>query len=238
MPLSVCILSDLTSIVATIVALYEACTVSETDYRLTLGGFGLWIFPALPTALIGLCLLIGERFFPRSSRANQWLLALILFVLTAAAVIFCVILAKLGTNASGQWYIGLIFYLFMLIPLYCMPQLLPLWCVLLVFPRVGSVAFAALRHYSGGQPYCKMPGPAFAAVYLAMGGIAAVLAGIGVMYHAVRTEGSALLGDGDQNRCDKLGHLQAINVRIDYTKFSVFTYTRLGIILRPSTTNS
>jgi hypothetical protein len=102
------------------------------------------------------------------------------------------IIAKLGTDASTGWYIGLGFYLFMLLPINGCPQLLPMWCFILVFPRVGSVAFAALRHYSGGLPYCKMRGPAFGAVYLTLGGIAAILAGIGVLYHGARTEGSGI----------------------------------------------
>jgi len=51
------------------------------------------------------------------------------------------------------------------------------------FARTGGVSIAALAHNAGGEPYCMIHGKAFAAIYIMMGGIAALLAFTGARYH-------------------------------------------------------
>ncbi|KAL1836576.1 hypothetical protein VTJ49DRAFT_4916 [Mycothermus thermophilus] len=51
------------------------------------------------------------------------------------------------------------------------------------FVRVGGVSVAALNHYSGGQPYCKLQGPGFAIVYIVMGATSSFLGVYGAFKH-------------------------------------------------------
>ena len=79
-------------------------------------------------------------------------------------------------KAGGEsWWLAFIFYVIMALPLtlsrrFALLMILGLW-----FVRVGGVSLAALNHYGGGQPYCKLQGLGFAVVYMTMGAIAAVL---------------------------------------------------------------
>jgi hypothetical protein len=178
-----CIGTDLLSIAATFITIYQACTLPEYDARRYFG-LSLWVYPTLPVALIGLSLLVGERFFPRTRRGGFLLLAFTLLVLTLAATAISLVLWKFDTtDGNGTWWISLFFYILMVLPVVYIRTLMLLWCVAAWMVRVGGVSLAALQHYSGGQPYCEMHGPGFAIVYMVLGGIAAVLALFGAFHH-------------------------------------------------------
>lgn len=179
-----CIGTDLLSITATIITIYQACTLPQYDARRNFG-LSLWVYPSLPVALIGLTLLVGERFFPHTPRGNLLLLAFILLVLVLAAMAVSLALWKFDTtDSNGTWWISIIFYVLMVLPVVYIRFLMAFWCVAAWMVRVGGVSLAALQHYSGGQPYCEMRGLGFAIVYMVLGGIAAVLALFGGFYHA------------------------------------------------------
>ena len=179
-----CIGTDLLSITATIITIYQACTLPQYDARRNFG-LSLWVYPSLPVALIGLTLLVGERFFPHTPRGNLLLLAFILLVLVLAAMAVSLALWKFDTtDGNGTWWISIIFYVLMVLPVVYIRLLMAFWCVAAWMVRVGGVSLAALQHYSGGQPYCEMRGLGFAIVYMVLGGIAAVLALFGGFYHA------------------------------------------------------
>ena len=182
-----CIGTDLLSITAVVITIYQACTLPQYDARRDFG-LSLWVYPTLPVALIGLSLLVGERFFPRTPRGSSLLLAFTLLVLILAATAVSLVLWKFDTtDGNGTWWISLLFYVWMVLPVVYMGKLgklMPWWCMAAWMVRVGGVSLAALHHYSGGQPYCKMHGFGFAIVYMVLGGIAAVLALFGTFYHA------------------------------------------------------
>jgi hypothetical protein len=56
------------------------------------------------------------------------------------------------------------------------------------FVRCFDVTFAALNHDGGGQPFCKLRGPAFGIVYIIMGVISCVLGVFGA-YKSIATWG-------------------------------------------------
>jgi hypothetical protein len=93
------------------------------------------------------------------------------------------------TDGYGTWWISIIFYSAMILPLvYARTtarfHVFP--CFAGWFARVGGVGLAALDHYAGGEPYCKISGTAFGIVYMTLGGVAAVLAFFGGVYHLRR----------------------------------------------------
>jgi hypothetical protein len=181
---------DLITITASIMTIYQACTLPQYDPRRHFG-LSLWVYPSLPVAVIGLCLLCGARFFPHYGQGRWWLFAFTLGILALVAVAVSLALWKFGARDEiGTWWISLFFYILMVLPIYFLGKVFPPclmywpgWCIGAWFVRVGGVSLAALKHYSDGQPYCKMPGPIFAVVYMVLGGIAAVLAFSGMCYH-------------------------------------------------------
>ncbi|KXX78111.1 hypothetical protein MMYC01_205098 [Madurella mycetomatis] len=177
-----CLGADLASVAATAMTLYQACTLSEHDPRRF--GMSLWMYPSLPVALMGLCLLAGEHFFPRTKKGNWWLLAMTVSVQILAGVGIAVLLWWFDSTERDMWYLSIIFYSIMLVPVVLIRQagsflILGSWT-----SRVGGVSFAALNHYSGGQPYCKLQGVGFAVVYMVLGAIAAILGVVGAVFHA------------------------------------------------------
>ncbi|PMD67468.1 uncharacterized protein K444DRAFT_606407 [Hyaloscypha bicolor E] len=192
---------DLMSITATVITIYQACTLPQYDPRRHFG-LSLWVYPTLPVALIGLCLLAGEKLAPRTHHASRRLFAFTISILGLTATAVSLVLWKFATtDENGTWWISLVFYVLMILPLLFLANLLPgflyeilwpawskvgwfFWCVAAWVVRVGGVSIAALDHYSGGEPYCKFAGPGFAIVYMILGGLAAVLAWGGIFYHA------------------------------------------------------
>jgi len=180
------IVPDLLTIVSTVITLYEACTLPRADARRHFG-FELWVYPSLPVAIIGLSLLAGEHFFPRTRKGNQLLLIFTITLLIVVEAAVSVIFWKFDTTSgSSVWWMSIIFYTIMTLPLVYVGGLHILPCLVGCFVRVGGVTIAAISHYAGGQPYCKMSGKGFAVVYLIMGVIAAILAFIGGYRHAFR----------------------------------------------------
>jgi len=175
--------ADLLTVVTTCVTVYEACTLSQFDSRQAFG-LGLWTYPTLPVALVGLCLLGGEFILPRTARAGTILFLVTLFVLVSVGAAIGLVLWRFDTTSSGRWYFAVFCYTFMLLPAHCIPRLVILFCALAWMVRVGGVSFAALGHYAGGQPYCYIQGVGFAAVYMTLGAIAAVFALVGSFYHS------------------------------------------------------
>lgn len=179
------IVSDLLTIVSTIITLYEACTLPRAAARNQFG-VELWVYPTLPVAIIGLTLFAGEHFFPRTHKGNQLLL---LFIITLAVVeaAVSIILWKFDTTDEfSVWWVSVIFYTVMILPLVYIGPFHILPCVLGCFVRVGGVSIAAFSHYAGGEPYCKMSDKGFAVIYLVMGVIAAIMACFGGYRHAFR----------------------------------------------------
>jgi hypothetical protein len=184
-----CIGTDLLTVVTTIITLHEACTLPQADARRHFG-VELWVYPSLPVALIGLSLLLGERFFPRTHKGNQLLLLLIVALLLLVELAVTLVLWKFNTtDGYGTWWVSIIFYSAMILPLVygrttARFHIFP--CLAAGFARVGGVGLAALNHYAGGEPYCKISGTAFGIVYITLGGVAAVLAFFGGVYHVRR----------------------------------------------------
>ena len=176
-----CLGADLLSVAATIVTVYQACTLAQFDARRF--GLSLWAYPSLPVALIGLCLLAGERFFPRTARASRWLFVMTLSVLVVTGMMIALVLWRFN-KTDDVWWLSVLLYGFMLLPVIFLHRLAPPLLLFSWFVRVGGVSFAALKHYNGGQPYCKIQGIGFAVVYMVLGGIAAILGIFGAFYHA------------------------------------------------------
>ncbi|KAH8885372.1 hypothetical protein GQ53DRAFT_751340 [Thozetella sp. PMI_491] len=179
------IFSDLLTVVGTGLTVYQACTLTQYDARVHMG-VGLWVYPSLPVALIGLCLLAGERWFPRTYPGNCLLLALTVAVLAGAGGSIAYLLSKYDAASNHLWVLSLICYILMIMPLIALRWLIIPASAIIWFARVGGVSVAALGHYSGGQPYCHFQGIGFAVVYMVMGGIAAVLGSFGAFYHLNR----------------------------------------------------
>lgn len=185
------ILTDLLTVVTTGMTLYEACTLPEADVRRHLG-VELWAYPSLSVALIGLSLLLGERCFPRTPKGNTLLLPFILGLLFSVGPAVALILWKFdttgGDHTAGMWWLSIVFYVVVSFPwLYTLILYLHIFaCMAGWFFRVGGVGFAALSHYAGGQPYCKLPGAAFGALYLTMGAVATTFVIFGGPYHYSR----------------------------------------------------
>jgi hypothetical protein len=188
-----CIGTDLLTVVITIITLYDACTLPQENVKRQIG-VELWVYPSLPVALIGLSLLLGERFFPRTHRGNQLLLLLIMALLFLVELAVSLVLWRFDkADGSGIWGVSIGFYSAMTIPLLYDPRTHPHYyvlhlfsCVAGWFARVLGIGTAASYHYAGGEPYCKISGQAFGIVYMTMGAIAATLAFFGGFYHVGR----------------------------------------------------
>jgi hypothetical protein len=184
--LCTCIATDLLTVVATIITLYQACTLPRDDPRWHFG-LSLWVFPSLPVALIGLSLLIAERFVPRTHEGNRMIMFFIVGLLAVVELAVCLVWWKFNTaDGHGTWWISVLFYFVMILPFFEIPYFHMLSCMFGWFARTGGVSIAALAHYAGGEPYCKIHGKSFAAVYITMGGIAALLAFTGARYHHIK----------------------------------------------------
>jgi hypothetical protein len=177
------VLIELISLVAVAITLRQACTLPDLDVHRALG-LSLWVYPTLPATLIGLSFLLGELIVPRSRLGNWCLFAFVLVVLAGVGAAVTVLLKMYDKYDGGgkAWYISLIFYCLMLVPLgHIHPILSFLWMFVAAFIRVGGVGVAALLHFSGGEPYCAIAGPAFGIVYLVGGVVAAALAAVGMV---------------------------------------------------------
>ncbi|AEO69864.1 uncharacterized protein THITE_157579 [Thermothielavioides terrestris NRRL 8126] len=172
--LATCVVADLLSIVAVAVTVYQACTLPE--YAPRRFGDGLWAYPSLPTALIGLCLLAGRAWFPRTRLAAIGLVLMVVGVLVLVGVALALLLWRFD-QPNNTWFVPVIFYGIMAFPVVVVARILVLFAIPLGgFGRVGGVSIAASEHYSGGQPYCKMPGAGFTATYVVLGVISGLLA--------------------------------------------------------------
>lgn len=181
--------ADLMNIANSIMTIYLACTLSDIDAK-RLASIGMWVYPTLPVSLIGLCLLAGERWIPLRATAGarsggNWFLGILtLFVLLVVGLICSLVLWKFDKSCLGYtWWVSLLFYLFLCCPLIWAGQFLLVACAIGALVRIGAVTLAAFAHYSGGQPYCALKGPAFGIVYLVLGVLAALLAAMGVVVH-------------------------------------------------------
>jgi hypothetical protein len=174
--------ADLLSLVAVGVTVYQSCTLPE--YAPRRWGASLWAYPSLPTALTGLCFLVGRHFFPRTRRAAVGLVLMVVGVVVLVGVALALLLWQFD-RPDNVWFLPVILYSFMAFPavlLWGQFVLLAIACG--TFGRIGGVSIAAWQHYAGGQPYCKMPGLGFGVVYLTLGVISALLALLGiVLYH-------------------------------------------------------
>lgn len=177
--LTTCVGADLLSVVAAGMTVYQACTASEFSPKRF--GASLWAYPSLPTALIGLTLLVGREWFPRTPVAARWLVFMVVSVVVLVGVALALVLWRFA-GTDELWYISVIFYAFMAFPAVVCPG--P-WVLLAIaygmFARVGGVSIAAWQHQAGGEPYCMMPGIGFAVVYITLGGISALLALFGIV---------------------------------------------------------
>ncbi|KAH6855720.1 hypothetical protein B0I37DRAFT_402430 [Chaetomium sp. MPI-CAGE-AT-0009] len=174
--------TDLLSLAVVGVTVYQACTLPE--YAPRRWGASMWAYPSLPTALIGLCLLVGRYWFPRTRRAAVGLVVMVVGVVVLVGAALALLLWRFE-RPHDTWFISVIFYSIMAFPavLFGGPFLL-LAIAYGCFSRIGGVTLAAWQHYAGGQPYCKMPGLGFAVVYLTLGAISALLALLAiVLYH-------------------------------------------------------
>lgn len=186
------ILVDLFTIVTTIISLYQSATLPALDAR----RFSLssWMYPSLPAALIGLSLLLGEWALPRTRRNSVILFGFCTVLVIAVGAAIPLVLKQFGTSTE-LWYVPLLCYCFMICPFVIIsPPALPLAILPAWFARVGGVGLAALSHYAGGQPYCKMPGIGFAVTYMVLGGVAAALGFVGTLRygkHLWRSKGAS-----------------------------------------------
>ncbi len=181
--LCTCAASDLLSLATTIMTVYQACTLPQYDARRYIG-FSLWAYPSLPVALIGLSLLAGDWLLRGTRRWRDVLFPSAFLVLFTVGCAIAIVLAILDKTSANGWWISLLFYCFMILPLVRFPPLMVVWPAAAWMARVGGIGLAALDHYSGGQPYCHLPGPWFGVAYMALGGVAALLALLGTFYHA------------------------------------------------------
>ena len=167
--LATCVGGDLLSVVAAVVTVYEACTASEFAPKRY--GASLWAYPSLPTALIGLVLLVGRGWFPRTRAAGRWLVLMVVGVVVLVGVALALVLWRFA-GGDDVWFIGVIFYAMMAFPAVVCPG--P-WVLLAIaygmFARVGGVTIAAFRHHAGGEhtarclelglPWCISPWEAY-----------------------------------------------------------------------------
>ncbi|KAK3292015.1 uncharacterized protein B0H64DRAFT_435725 [Chaetomium fimeti] len=177
-----CVGADLLSLAVVGVTVYQACTLPEYSPRRW--GVSLWAYPSLPTALIGLCLLVGKYCFPRTRRAAVGLVVMVVGVVVVVGAALALLLWRFD-RPNDTWFMSVLFYGFMAFPavLFGGPFVL-LAIAYGCFGRIGGVTVAAWQHYAGGQPYCKMPGLGFAVVYLTLGLISALLALLAMaLYH-------------------------------------------------------
>jgi hypothetical protein len=173
--------TDLLNLVVVGVTVYQACTLPEYAPRQL--GAGMWAYPSLPTALIGLCLLAGRYWFLRTLWAAVGLVLMVMGVVVLVGVALALLLWRLDRPNDG-WFFPVICYGAMAFPavLFGVPFIL-LATAYGCFSRVGGVTLAAWQHYAGGQPFCKIPGIGFAVVYLALGGISALLALLAIVLY-------------------------------------------------------
>ncbi|KAK4147315.1 uncharacterized protein C8A04DRAFT_9038 [Dichotomopilus funicola] len=166
--------SDVLTLIVVAVTVYQACTLPESAPRRF--GAGMWAYPTLPNALIGLCLMVGQRYFPRTRRAAVGLVAMVVGVVVVVGAVLGVLLWRFD-RPNSEWFIPIIFYGIMAFPAILMSGMFVLLAIAYgCFGRIGGVTIAAWGHYAGGQVYCKMAGPGFAIVYLILGIISALLA--------------------------------------------------------------
>jgi hypothetical protein len=109
------------------------------------------------------------------------LLLFVAMLVFVVGLVIALVLWKFGKhNGRPMWWISVIFYLIMTIPLLYKPQfLLLVACMAGWFARVSGVGLAAFTQSAGWQPYCKISGNGFAIVYMAMGAVAAILGYLG-----------------------------------------------------------
>jgi hypothetical protein len=177
-------LADVIAIAATVVIVYQAWTATRYDARRYFG-VSLWTFPSLPPAVIGLCLLAGERLLVDVRRKGQWLTGFTVLVLILVGAAVAVPLSKFDSLTGGSmWWLAIVLYSLMIFPMLLLPPYYLIWCGVAWFARVGGASLASLRHYSGGEPYCKFRGNAFAAVYITLGVISAIMAFFCAYYHS------------------------------------------------------
>jgi hypothetical protein len=181
--LSKTLLTEAFTLIATIITIYQACAYPETEAKTKFLGAGLWAFPSLPSALIGLCLLVGEK----TQMSNKKLCALVILTLLLIGTAVALILWKFGSE-QGVWYLPIIIYAIMILPVGFLAngRGMILACMYVWFGRVAAIGVTSLTHEGAGLPWCKLQGPAFGAVYLTMGGIAAILGAFGGLYHSSR----------------------------------------------------
>jgi hypothetical protein len=178
--LSKVLLVDSITLVATGITIYQACTLTIAEQHTQFLGSGLWAFPTLPSVLVGFTLLAGER----TGMGGKKLLALVTATLVLAGVAVALVLWKFQTHLN-VWFWPIVVYGVMVIPLgFCEGRLFFLTSIYGWFGRVGAIGITSLQHHGDGLPWCKLKGPAFGAVYMAIGGIAAILASIGAIYHS------------------------------------------------------
>jgi hypothetical protein len=187
--LSKAIIVDLINIAATTSTIYQACTLPETNLKKEIWGISMWMYPNLPVAIVGLCLLLGEWTFPRSKAGSWWLIAFTTLAVVGVGAAISVCLWKFAyIDIDGEpnnfWFLSTMFYAYMALPMIVLGlQGLQAGVIAAWMARISGVGFAALNHNGNGQPYCKIPGPAFAIVYMTLGGIAAFIVVFGVRYH-------------------------------------------------------
>lgn len=166
--------ADVLTLVVVVVTVYQTCTLPESAPR-DFGG-GTWAYPTLPTALIGLCLLVGQRYFPRTRRAAIGLVVMVVGVVVVVGTAVGLLLWRFN-RPNDLWALPIVFYAMMAFPAILISGAFVFLAIIYgCIGRVGGITFAAWGHYAGGQPYCKMPGRGFGIVYLTLGAISGLFA--------------------------------------------------------------
>ncbi|KAL2115387.1 hypothetical protein VTJ04DRAFT_9642 [Mycothermus thermophilus] len=177
------VLGEMVALTATALTLYMDCTLPEGPNRKDFGAV-VWVFPSLPTNLIGLFFLLAEGLFPRGrqkiKKTMAWMTA---GVLVAVGLGVLALVLQLGSKTTF-WWVEFILYGVMLFssPGYRLDAALfgaIVWVV-----RCFGVTYSASHQVGDGLPFEELRGLGFTVVYIVMGAIAYFLAVVG--FHKIK----------------------------------------------------
>ncbi|KAL1837446.1 hypothetical protein VTJ49DRAFT_3766 [Mycothermus thermophilus] len=132
----------------------------------------LWMIAALPGAVVGVCLLVAEVWFLRRRRENKgmwWVVGGTGTAVVGVGVVVGVVSWWTDADKHESWYLAVVFYGIMALPLAMTNALVQFQMFVPMSLRILGVTIAALRQYTGEQPFCKMNGYELPVVYIFMG---------------------------------------------------------------------